>query len=87
MNSQDVFLGRSPEDKEFNEWLVNQRIYDRPHRAEDDESCADDENLRSTSTPATVPTMRWATMLTAAYSVSDACNGSATARATRTGSG
>lgn len=44
MNSQDVLslLGKSPEDKEFNDWLVSQRIHERPHFAEDDEDYADD---------------------------------------------
>lgn len=44
MNSHDVLslLGKSPEDKEFNEWLMSQRIHDRPHCAEDDEDYVDD---------------------------------------------
>jgi hypothetical protein len=44
MNSHAVlsFLGRSSEDEEFDAWLLSQRIYDRPHRAEDDEDYPED---------------------------------------------
>lgn len=44
MNSLEIlgFLGKSPENRNFDQWLQNQRIYERPHSAEDDDEYNED---------------------------------------------
>ena len=38
-----TYLGKSPQEPHFDEWLESRRIYERPHRPEDDEAYSEDE--------------------------------------------
>ncbi len=38
-----AYLGKSPEESRFDQWLDSRRVYERPHRPEDDEAYSEDE--------------------------------------------